>query len=55
VSRDRGADRHEDLAALGETLEILSDPDAVAAIRESRAEVARGDVVRGVEAIRGLA
>ncbi|MEJ2856415.1 MULTISPECIES: type II toxin-antitoxin system Phd/YefM family antitoxin [unclassified Saccharothrix] len=45
---------YEDLAALEETLEILSDPNAMAAIRESRDEVARGEVVRGVEAIRAL-
>lgn len=45
---------YEDLAALEETLEILSDPNAVAAIRQSRDEVARGDVVSGVEAVRAL-
>ncbi|NUT91472.1 MAG: type II toxin-antitoxin system Phd/YefM family antitoxin [Saccharothrix sp.] len=45
---------YEDLAALEETLEILSDPNAMAAIRESRDEVARGEVVRGVEAVRAL-
>jgi antitoxin YefM len=45
---------YEDLAVLEETLELLSDPNAMAAIRESRAEVARGDVVRGVEAVRAL-
>jgi antitoxin YefM len=45
---------YQDLAALEETLEILSDPNAVAAIRASRDEVAQGDVVRGVDAIRAL-
>jgi antitoxin YefM len=45
---------HEDLAALEETLEILSDPEAMADIRKSRAEVDRGDVVRGVDAVRAL-
>jgi prevent-host-death family protein len=45
---------YEDLAALEETLEILSDPEAMAGIRESRGEVDRGDVVRGVDAIRAL-
>ncbi|MFD0202566.1 MULTISPECIES: type II toxin-antitoxin system Phd/YefM family antitoxin [Saccharothrix] len=45
---------YDDLAALEETLEVLSDPNAMAAIRQSRDEVARGDVVRGVEAVRAL-
>jgi prevent-host-death family protein len=45
---------YEDLAALEETLEILSDPETMAGIRESRGEVDRGDVVRGVDAIRAL-
>lgn len=45
---------YEDLAALEETLEILSDADGMAAIHESRAEVARGEIVRGVDAIRAL-
>ncbi|MCE7007681.1 type II toxin-antitoxin system Phd/YefM family antitoxin [Kibdelosporangium philippinense] len=45
---------YEDLAALEETLEILSDPETMAGIRESRSEVDRGDVVRGVDAIRAL-
>lgn len=45
---------YDDLAALEETLEILSDPDAMAGIRESRGEVDRGDVVRGVDAVRAL-
>lgn len=45
---------YEDLAALEETLEILSESETVAGIRESRGEVDRGDVVRGVDAIRAL-
>lgn len=45
---------YADLAAIEETLEILSDPDAMAGIRESRDEVARGEAVRGVEAVRAL-
>jgi prevent-host-death family protein len=45
---------YEDLAALEETLEILSDPETMAGIRESRSEIDRGDVVRGVDAIRAL-
>lgn len=45
---------YEDLAALEETLEVLSDPETMAGIRESRSEVDRGDVVRGVDAVRAL-
>nr|WP_285506379.1 type II toxin-antitoxin system Phd/YefM family antitoxin [Actinokineospora sp. NBRC 105648] len=45
---------YDDLAALEETLEILSDPDAMAEIRLARAGVAQGEVVRGVDAIRAL-
>lgn len=44
----------EDLAALEETLAVLSDPQALADIREADAAYARGDVVRGVEAVRQL-
>jgi PHD/YefM family antitoxin component YafN of YafNO toxin-antitoxin module len=54
VEPRRAEREHERVAALKETLQILSDPDAVAAIRESRAEIARGEVVRGVDAIRAL-
>jgi antitoxin YefM len=43
---------YDDLAALEETLNVLSDPAALAEIREADAEVARGDVVRGVDAVR---
>jgi prevent-host-death family protein len=44
----------EDLAELEETLSVLSDPEALADIREADASYARGDVVRGVEAVRRL-
>jgi antitoxin YefM len=44
----------EDLAELEETLSVLSDPAALADIREADAAYARGDVVRGVEAVRRL-
>ncbi len=42
----------EDLASLEETLDILSDPEALAAIREAEAEYARGDVTTGEEMVR---
>lgn len=44
----------EDLAQLEETIEVLSDSEALADIREADAAYARGDVVRGVDAVRGL-
>jgi len=44
----------DDLAALEETLDVLSDPSALADIREADAARARGDVVRGVDAVRTL-
>ena len=44
----------EDLEQLEETIDVLSDPHAIAAIREADAAVARGDVVRGVDAVRAL-
>ena len=43
-----------DLAALEETLDVLSDAEALADIREADAARARGDVVRGVAAVRAL-
>lgn len=43
-----------DLAELEETLSVLSDPDALADIREADAAYARGEVVRGVDAVRRL-
>ena len=45
---------YDDLAALEETLDILSDPEALPSIREAEAEVARGETVRGVDAVRAL-
>jgi prevent-host-death family protein len=45
---------YDDLAALEETLEILADPQVRAEIADGRAEVAGGDVVCGVDAVRAL-
>ena len=44
----------EDLAELEETLAVLSDPSALADIREADTAYAAGDVVRGVDAVRAL-
>lgn len=44
----------EDLAQLEETLDVLSDAEALADIREADAAYRRGEVVRGVDAVRGL-
>jgi prevent-host-death family protein len=43
-----------DLAELEETLSVLSDPEALADIREADAAYARDDVVHGVDAVRAL-
>jgi antitoxin YefM len=44
----------EDLAELEETLSVLSDAEALADIREADAAYMRGDVVRGIDAVRRL-
>jgi antitoxin YefM len=44
----------EDLAQLEETIDVLSDPQALADIREADQAYTRGDVIRGVEAVRRL-
>src|SRR5215216_1176440 len=44
----------DDLAQLEETLEILSDAEALADIREADAAYREGDVVRGIDAVRSL-
>jgi len=44
----------EDLAQLEETVSVLADPEALADIREADAAYARGEVVRGVDAVRAL-
>ncbi|MHB2022034.1 MAG: hypothetical protein ACYCO3_01685 [Mycobacteriales bacterium] len=42
----------EDLAGLEETIDALSDPDALADIREADQAYARGDLVRGIDVVR---
>ncbi len=44
----------EDLDQLQETIDVLSDPQALADIREADAAYASGDVVRGAQALRQL-
>jgi prevent-host-death family protein len=44
----------EDLAQLEETIDVLSDPEALADIREADAAYDRGDVLRGVDVVRRL-
>jgi antitoxin YefM len=42
------------LRELEETIEVLADSEAVQALIEAREAAARGDVVRGVNAVRAL-
>lgn len=44
----------EDLTQLQETIDVLSDPLALADIREADASYARGHVVRGIDSVRQL-
>lgn len=44
----------DDLTELEETLDVLSDPDALADIRDADEAYRRGDVTRGVDAVRAL-
>jgi antitoxin YefM len=44
----------EDVAQLEEMIDILSDPSALAELREAAAAYARGDVLRGVDAARSI-
>jgi PHD/YefM family antitoxin component YafN of YafNO toxin-antitoxin module len=42
------------LQELEETIEVLADSEAVLALVEAREAAARGDVVRGIDAVRAL-
>ena len=44
----------DDLAELEETLDVLSDPQSLADIREGDLASTEGDVVRGADAVRKL-
>ena len=44
----------DDLAEMEETISVLSDSEALTDIREADAAYARGDVVRGIDAVRDL-
>lgn len=44
----------DELAELEESLAVLSDPQALADIRQADAAYATGDVLRGVDAVRTL-
>lgn len=48
------ADQPELITRLRETIDVLSDTDAVQALIESRASIANGEGLRGRDAIRGL-
>ncbi len=43
-----------DLAELEETVSVLSDPQAMADIREADAAYGKGEVIRGIDAVRAL-
>ncbi len=45
---------YEDLEAIEETLDILSDPNALREIREAEAAMANGDFIEGVDAVWAL-
>lgn len=45
---------YDDLEGLDETLDILNDPDVHREIESAREEIAAGDFVEGVDAIRNL-
>jgi len=44
----------EDLASLEETLDVLSDSEAVPRLAEAKEALAQGDAVRGRDAVRAL-
>jgi PHD/YefM family antitoxin component YafN of YafNO toxin-antitoxin module len=44
----------EDLASLEETLALLADSDALRDLWQAQQEIARGECMRGVEAVRAL-
>jgi prevent-host-death family protein len=44
----------EELESLEETLSVLGDNESVRELREAHEAIARGDSVRGVEAVRAL-
>lgn len=44
----------DDLQQLEETLSVLGDPEALADIREADGAYQRGDVIRGIDAVRQL-
>lgn len=44
----------EELASLEETVDVLSDPQALLDIREAKASLAHNDVARGADDVRAL-